>query len=199
MNTLFAAGSVLALVGILAYTVWYRMHKRNLRKCRCLLEGNQICGCDPERIGKIYSIIQPPGTHPSIDGQKVLAIVFTRCRSTGAVGLAKYEEKYVHRISRLWKLLVEPTAYQPEFDLLLSVQDAITVAYLLERIVLSDGRPGTALLDEVVIDRQHPEATPVHLRNLLAVLARRRKVKAEKAGTGTLNPIHPLAMSAVAH
>lgn len=192
MNLFLATSFVLILLGLLAYTIWYRMHKRKLRKCKCLLEGGEVCGCDPERIGKIYSIVQPPGTHPSIDGQKVLAIVFTRCRSTGAVGLAKYEEKYVRRTSRWWKLLVEPAAYESEFSLLLSVPDAITVAYLLEKIVLPNGKSGTTVLDGVVVDPEHPEATPVILRSLLEVIERHRRRRDGKTRTRSLTPVHSL-------
>lgn len=192
MHLFLATSFVLILLGLLAYTIWYRMHKRKLRKCKCLLEGGEVCGCDPQRIGKIYSIIQPPGTHPSIDGRKVLAVVFTRCRSTGVVGLAKYEEKYVRRTSRWWKQLVEPAAYDSEFSLLLSVPDAITVAHLLEKIVLPNGKLATTVLDGMVIDPAHPEAVPVGLRRLLDVIERHRRRREGKTRARSLEPVHSL-------
>lgn len=186
MNLFLAAGFVLALVGLLAYTVWYRMHKRKLRRCKCSLEDGQVCGCNPERIGKIYPILQPPGTHPSIDGEKVLAVVFTRCRSTGAVKLVKWEEKYVHWISRRWKMFTDPESYSLNLEILLCVADAVTVVQLMEKIQLPDGKDATSIYASLT---KVPEGTPEPLESVLKVIFRRRKVRADKGKAGSLMPL----------
>ncbi len=192
INLFLAAGFVLALVGILGGTIWYRAHKRKLRKCTCRLKQGGVCCCDPERIGKIYPILQPHGTHPSIDGVKVLAVVFTRCRSTGTVQLAKWEEKYVGRISRRWKMWTEPESYDSSLVLFLHVADAVTVVQLMEKIQLPNGKDATSIYANIT---EIPKGTPETLERVLKVIFRRRRSRGDKAGTGSLAPMRhePLA------
>lgn len=183
---------MLILLGLLAYTIWYRMHKRSIRRCKCRLATGEVCGCNPERIGQIYPIIQPPGSHPSIDGEKVLAIVLTHCHLTDTVGLAKWEEKYIPPISRRWKLLNEPKSYMPDIELLLRVGDAITVVGLLEKICLPNGKQATTMFDAV---NGIPKETPEYLKNVLQVLHRQRKNRDQKAkNTSQLGPVRRQAL-----
>jgi len=189
MKLFLATSFVLVLLGILTFTVWYRLHKRQLRRCRHVLEDGSTCGCNPERIGQIYSILQPSGTHPSIDGVKVLAVVLTRCQNTDIVDLAKWEEKYVHGVSRQWKLLTDPKSYNPNIELLMAVTDVVTVAQLMEKIQLPSGKDATSIFASV---SQIPDGTPEPLASLLAVILRRRRARSQKEKTGPLPGRHEL-------
>lgn len=172
MKLFLAASFVLALIGLLAYTLWYRMHKRAIRRCKCWLPSGEVCGCQPERIGQIYSMLpEPPdGTHPAIDGPKKLAIVLTRCRKTGTTHLAKDEQKHIHPASCVWKRWNEPRAFDPDIELLLSAEETIKVVHLLDFILLSNGQRATSLIGPI----NRPGLTEDH-RRLAELLARRQR------------------------
>ena len=187
-NLFIASSLVLVLLGLLAYTIWYRMHKRKMRKCKDILPSGRVCGCDPDRIGQVYQMSQSPGTDSLSDGIKVLAVVLTRCRITGEVKIAKHEQKYIRPISRRWKMLMEPAAYQPNIGLLLSVKNPMEVVQMLELIKLSNGRDGTTLLEG---DLREPSAVPFHILGLREVIERRRRARQDKFATGPLRSLKP--------
>lgn len=84
---------------------------------------------------------------------------------------------------------MEPVAYRPNIEFLLSVRDPVTVVQMLELIRLSNGKDATTLLDGILPD---PQSVPQHYMDLRDVVGRRRKARRDKDGIGPLKSPRPL-------
>ncbi len=191
VGLLVSFGFVLLLLAILVGTICYRLHKRKLRRCKCLLPGGEECGCNPKRIGQLWRLVDPnKGTDNPSEGVKWLALVLTQCRTTGVVHLVKDEQKYFNPVTRWWKRLFERAAFWPDFELLVSAQESLRVAQLLEEIVLTSGQPATMLLVGPKRDTEMTERRKAVLR----ILDRRRRAREGKP----LMPVPALPLRSLA-
>ena len=129
--------------GIGLYTVLYRRQKRLSRVCHCGSDRT----CDPERFGMIFPMMKTDsGTNPKFDGEKLLCLTFARCQTLDTIHLVKDEQKYLNWVTRKWKHLLEPKAFESDIEVLLAAEEVIRVVQLLEMIMLPDGQSAATIL-----------------------------------------------------